>query len=111
MMQWQQFQNRVEPSPVSKVPAGSKEKATAPERQKRLSYLDRLEWDRMEEMILAAEEELESKQQAAANPAIASDAHELIMAHEALEQARQRIDQLYARWAELEAKLQERRGS
>jgi ABC transport system ATP-binding/permease protein len=104
--QWQQFQKSIEASPLSRVAAGSKEKGVGPERQKRLSYLDRLELDRMEDMILAAEEELEAKQQAAADPAIASDAHELIAAHSALEQARQRIDQLYDRWAELEAKLQ-----
>jgi ATP-binding cassette subfamily F protein uup len=103
--QWWQFQKSVESPPVPRV-AGSKGKVAVPERQKRLSYLDRVEWDRMEETILAAEEELELKQRAAANPAIAADAGELITAHEALEQARQRIDQLYARWAELEAKLQ-----
>jgi len=105
--QWWQVQQSVEASPVSRPSAGSKEKAAGPERQKRLSYLDRVEWDRMEEMILVAEEELEAKKRAAANPAIASDAAELITAHEALEQARQRIDQLYARWAELEAKFQQ----
>jgi hypothetical protein len=53
-----------------------------------------------------AEAELECKQEAAEDPAIASNAAELISAHEALDQARQRVDQLYARWAELEAKLQ-----
>jgi len=49
---------------------------------------------------------LESKQQAAEDPAIASNAAELIAAHEAVYEARQRVDQFYARWAELEAKLQ-----
>ena len=60
----------------------------------------------MEELILEAEAELERRQKAAEDPAIASNAAELIAAHEALDQARQRVDQLYARWAELEAKIQ-----
>ena len=60
----------------------------------------------MEQLILEAEAELERKQEAAEDPAIASNAAELIAAHEALDQARQRVDQLYTRWAELEAKLQ-----
>jgi hypothetical protein len=60
----------------------------------------------MEELILEAEAELERKQEAAEDPAIASNAAELIAAHEGLDQACQRVDQLYARWAELEAKLQ-----
>jgi hypothetical protein len=60
----------------------------------------------MEQQILEAETELERKQKAAEDPAIASNAAELIAAHEALDLAHQRVDQLYARWAALEAKLQ-----
>lgn len=104
--QWHQFQEIAEPPSVSKEPVVSQEKVAGRERQKRLSYLDRLEWDRMEEAILEAEAEWEARQRAAADPAIASNAVELIAAHKAVEQARQRVDQLYARWAELEAKLQ-----
>jgi len=104
--QWRQAQENVEPPSRPKDLAASSERAGGREHQKRLSYLDRLEWDRMEELILEAEAELESKQQAAEDPAIASNAAELIAAHEAVVQARQRVDQLYTRWAELEAKLQ-----
>ena len=104
--QWRQAQENVEPPSRPKDLAASSERAGGREHQKRLSYLDRLEWDRMEELILEAEAQLESKQQAAEDPAIASNAAELIAAHEAVVQARQRVDQLYTRWAELEAKLQ-----
>jgi len=104
--QWQQAQQSTQPLPRNKETAVSRERTSGREPQKRLSYLDRLEWDRMEELILEAEAELESKQQAAEDPAIASNAAELIAAHEAVYEARQRVDQFYARWAELEAKLQ-----
>jgi len=104
--QWRHARQSAQPAPkVKDVPAISG-RNTGRESQKRLSYLDRLEWDRMEHLILEAEAELERKQEAAEDPTIASNAAELIAAHEALDQARQRVDQLYARWAELEAKLQ-----
>jgi ABC transport system ATP-binding/permease protein len=104
--QWWQAQQSSQPAPkLREVPATS-ERPSGREPQKRLSYLDRLEWDRMEQLILEAEAELERKQKAAEDPAIASNAAELTAAHEALDQARHRVDQLYARWAELEAKLQ-----
>ncbi len=104
--QWQHAQQSSQPPQKPREPAVTVERSSGRERQKRLSYLDRLEWDRMEELILEAERELERRQEAAEDPAIASNAAELIAAHEALEQARQRVDQLYARWAELEAKRQ-----
>jgi ATP-binding cassette subfamily F protein uup len=103
--QWRQSQESTQPTPKSKEVSATSERTGGREPQKRLSYLDRLEWDRMEQLILDAEAELERKQQAAEDPAIASNAAELIAAHEALDQARQRVDRLYARWAELEAKL------
>jgi len=104
--QWQQAQQSTQPTPKLKEVPATSDRTSGWEPQKRLSYLDRLEWDRMEGLILEAEAELERKQEAAEDPAIASNAAELIAAHEALDQARQRVDQLYARWAELEAKLQ-----
>ena len=104
--QWRQAQENAQPTPKPKGVPATSEQTSGRAPQKRLSYLDRLEWDRMEQLILEAEAELERKQQAAEDPAIASSAAELIAAHEALDQARQRVDQLYARWAELEAKLQ-----
>jgi ATP-binding cassette subfamily F protein uup len=104
--QWRQAQQSTQPTPKLKEVPATNERTSGREPQKRLSYLDRLEWDRMEELILEAEADLEGKQEAAQDPAIASNPAELIAAHEALDQSRQRVDQLYARWAELEAKLQ-----
>jgi hypothetical protein len=61
----------------------------------------------MERAILAAETALETCRRAAEDPGIASDPGALQLSYAALEAARARVDQLYARWAELEAKQPE----
>jgi len=71
---------------------------------KRLSYMEQREWDQMEEKILAAETALEECQAAAADPAVASQADVVALRYRALQEAQEQVDQLYARWAELEAK-------
>jgi ATP-binding cassette subfamily F protein uup len=48
---------------------------------------------------------VEACRRAAEDPAIASDASALEARYSALEAARTAVDRLYARWAELEAKL------
>jgi ATP-binding cassette subfamily F protein uup len=71
---------------------------------KRLSYLEQREWDGMEAAILAAEAALARCQAAADDPAIASRAGELASRWQAVHDAQQALDRLFARWAELEAK-------
>jgi ATP-binding cassette subfamily F protein uup len=78
---------------------------SAEEKPKRLSYRDQREWDEMETRILAAEEHLAVCQHAASDPRVASDHVALTERHNALAQAQAAVEQLYARWAELEAKL------
>ncbi len=72
---------------------------------KRLSYLEQREWDAMEAAIFAAEGELERCRAAAEDPAIATDAAKLHARFAALAAAQEKVERLYARWAELEAKL------
>jgi ATP-binding cassette subfamily F protein uup len=78
--------------------------APEPDRQrpKRLSYLEQREWEGIEAACLAAEERLEVAKGRAGDPAIVSDAAELIARHAALEEAKREVDRLVARWAELE---------
>jgi ABC transport system ATP-binding/permease protein len=76
-------------------------------RSKRLGYLDQREWDGMERAILDAEADVEAYRRAAEDPGIASDPAALQTSYAALEAARARVDRLYARWAELEAKQPE----
>jgi ABC transport system ATP-binding/permease protein len=73
-------------------------------RVKRLGYLEQREWDGMEGAILEAENAVEACRRAAEDPGIASDPEALRSRYQALEAAQARVDQLYARWAELEAK-------
>ena len=87
------------PSPSQKLPAIQNVK-------KKLSYLEAREYAGIEDKIAAAEEMLLKQRSAAQDPAIASDAAKLLEAHSALESAQQNVDTLYARWAELEGKLQ-----
>jgi ATP-binding cassette subfamily F protein uup len=72
---------------------------------RRLSYRERQEWDGMEAAILAAEQLLGVREQAVLDPAVATDPVALAERCRALEAARHEVERLYARWAELEAKL------
>ncbi len=73
--------------------------------KKKLSYMEAREYSTLEQRIADAEEVLQKKKAAAEDPAIATDAARLMAAHADLEKAQQTVDELYARWAELEAKL------
>jgi len=72
--------------------------------EKKLSYREKQEWERMEETILAAEQRLGAAEGAVADPTVASDAAALHARFADLEAARVDVERLYARWAELEAK-------
>ena len=72
---------------------------------RRLSYRERREWEEMEVRILAAEESLAAEQRAVADPVVATDAAALADRWQRLEAARAEVERLYARWAELEAKI------
>jgi ATP-binding cassette subfamily F protein uup len=77
----------------------------AAEKPRRLGYLEQREWEGMEARVLQAEERLDACRAAAEDPAIASDHLALGAAHAALAAEQAEVDALYARWAELEAKV------
>lgn len=82
-------------------------RAAAPERspsRKKLSYLDEREYATIEARIGDAEELLAGRRAQFEDPAIASDGVRLIAAQSEMEDAQKAVDQLYARWAELEEK-------
>jgi ATP-binding cassette subfamily F protein uup len=87
------------PRPESPAPAG----ASPP--KKKLSYMEQREWEQMESLILEAEAELERHQSALADPQVASDGEALQRSYAQMQAAQLRVDELYGRWAELEAKL------
>ena len=88
------------PRPAARTVAPSKP-AKDP---KRLTYREKQEWEQMEVKILAAEERLAAAQGAVEDPAVATDPKALEERCETLETARQEVERLYARWAELEEK-------
>jgi ABC transport system ATP-binding/permease protein len=101
--QWQEAHDARRNTPRAAVDG-----AAAPRerlRAKRLSYLEQREWDGMEHAVLSAEAAVQACRVAAEDPAIASDPAALSTRYAALEAARAEVDRLYARWAELEAKL------
>jgi len=87
----------------SRSKAPGTEKKAAP--KSRLGYLEQRELDAMEASVLAAEELLAEAERRVEDPAIAADASELQTRYAALNAAKAEVDRLYARWAELEAKV------
>ena len=74
-------------------------------RKKKLSYLEAREYATIEQRVADAEAILATKQAAMEDPAIASHAARIVAAHAEYDEARNRVDELIARWAELESKL------
>jgi ATP-binding cassette subfamily F protein uup len=101
--QWEAAQSRAAPKPA-------KEAAAAPARspalavKKKLSYLEAREWEQMETRILAAEGELEALHAEMQSPEVVSDGLRLHACYQKVQAAEARVAELYARWAELEAK-------
>jgi ATP-binding cassette subfamily F protein uup len=72
--------------------------------KKKLSYKELRELETMEARIAEAERALHDRQAALQDTAIMSDGPRLHSASLQLDHARKTVDQLYARWAELEHK-------
>jgi ATP-binding cassette subfamily F protein uup len=101
---WQRSQEAKETAAVESAPA--KNTATRPSAGKRkLSYLEAREYSTIEERIADAERTLEAKRAELYDPAIASDASRLLAVSAEVDEAQKLINQLYARWAELEESI------
>ena len=100
--QWEEVgQGHALPKPEKKEPPPKPASAPA---KKKLSYLEAREWEQMEPLILEAERELDSIRSEMYSPEIVSDAPRLHVCYQNLQSAEARVQALYARWAELEAK-------
>ncbi len=73
--------------------------------KKKLSYLDGRDFETIEDRITEAENALTAKRALLENFQVASDPKRLQTTLAEVEEAREAVDQLYARWAELEAKI------
>ncbi|GAC1664331.1 MAG: ATP-binding cassette domain-containing protein [Candidatus Acidiferrum sp.] len=72
--------------------------------KKKLSYHEARELQAIEQRIAEAEREVQTKHDSLLDPAIMSDPQRLQVASVELDQAQKIIDNLYARWVELEQK-------
>ena len=103
-MQWEIGQ-RAAPSARAEGKRAVKAPAATVEKPKKLGYREKREWEGMETRILEAERRLEKAQEASADPTVASDHEALADRLETLAGAQAAVDELYARWAELEEKV------
>lgn len=107
-LQWETWRDeerqRVGAAAEREAPAKQPARETQPARRK-LSYLDARDYETIETRILEADAKLEQAKAAAEDPAIATDATRLQAALDEVATAQAAADALYARWAELEARL------
>jgi len=88
----------------SAVRAGVPETSRQSPGKKKLSYLEAREYDAIEQRVADAERILQSKRTQLEDPEIVSDGPRLVAAHAEMEEAQEKVDTLYTRWAELEKK-------
>ena len=98
--QWEAWQGQ----PVQEVKAPAAQEKRNPASKKKLSYLEAREYAGIEDRVTAAEEQVARERSVVEDPAVATDAVRLQAALKALETAQTALDDLYSRWAELEAK-------
>jgi ATP-binding cassette subfamily F protein uup len=99
--QWDAWQQE-ERGQVVTAPGPQEKRSSAA--KKKLSYLEAREFAGIEDRVTTAEERLTRERELVEDPAVATDAVRLQAALHAMEQAQGALDELYARWAELEAK-------
>jgi ATP-binding cassette subfamily F protein uup len=108
--QWEQWtaqrnrqaQEKSQPPTGKSTPESDQLKARV---KKKLSYMEAREYSSMEDKVTAAEEAASDARDAVEDPAIASDAVRLQDALKKVDETQAVLDNLYARWAELESKL------
>ena len=101
LAQWEQA-NAVKKTPAPK--SASKETSAAAPAKKKLSWKEAREWEQMEEVVMKAEELLQSKREQLEMQEVVSDPVRLTAAVRGMDEAQAVVDELYARWAELEKK-------
>lgn len=106
---WLEERERPARSAVAKSSEKSSERANGDRARqgsgrKKLSYLESREYEAIEQRVAHAEDVLQAKRAQLEDPGIVSDSERVIAAHAEMEEAQEKVDALYARWAELEKK-------
>ncbi len=107
LSQWEQARSaatKTEDVPKKPQPAASSRAATP--QKKRLTWNEQRELEGMEDAIHRAEAEVELLHTRVADPAHLTDHVKARQAYEQLAAAQHEVERLYARWAELDAKVQ-----
>jgi ATP-binding cassette subfamily F protein uup len=102
--QWEQWiaRRKAEESPKPKAAVVRGEGSSS---KKRLSYIEAREMEGIEDAILKAEEQGEFAKLEMDRAAAVADGELLKTSYEAMQRARDEVDRLYARWAELGSKI------
>jgi ABC transport system ATP-binding/permease protein len=109
--QWEEWQaaqkvaGKINASVETQSPKGTAGAPKTSLTKKRLSYKEAREFESIEQHIADAEKELQAKHDALHDPAIMSDGARLHAASIEMDAAQKTIDELYARWVELEQKV------
>jgi ATP-binding cassette subfamily F protein uup len=109
--EWQRSRAKERPSAIREAlhtPTGngaSQTATTGTPAKKRLSYMEQREFDTIEQRIADAEKELQARHETLSDPAIMSDGSKLHAVSLEVEAAQKAIDELYARWEELDGKI------
>jgi len=89
---------------AAKVLSQPSERGATTPAKKKLSYKEAREFETIEQRIVDAEKELQAKHDSLFDPNVVSDSNRLRALTLEMEAAQKAIDNLYARWAELEQK-------
>jgi ATP-binding cassette subfamily F protein uup len=100
---WQQERIQTTKEATTRKPPKPAPSSPSPTKKK-LSYLEAREYAGIEQRIAEAEDLVKTRQTAAEDPTIASDAVRLLQVHTELEEARKGLNSLYERWHDLEEK-------
>ncbi len=103
--QWQEAETRRAQSAAPSVKENPSVPRASRAKRSGLTYMEKKEWEGMEERIVTAEEELSRLQGELESPEVASDHERLQEVYKAHEEAKQKLDALFARWEELEDKM------
>jgi ABC transport system ATP-binding/permease protein len=100
---WQEEQRQAAMNGARSTPPAT-ENARQSSTKKKLSYLEAREYETIEQRVAEAELVLQAKRLQLEDPQIVSDGPRLVTAHAEMEEAQEKVDTLYSRWAELEKK-------
>lgn len=101
-LQWDAWQAERKPLKAKTAPAPLNARPSPG--KKKLSYLDTRDYATIEHRIAEAEQALQITRISLDDPAVVSDGRRLQELCREMDEAQKRVDKLYARWAELEAK-------